>query len=71
MVASPCINVCRMDDQTGFCLGCFRTIEEIAAWSAAADAQRAHILLAVERRRVDHDPAGCSSGGEFRGDCEH
>jgi len=70
VVASPCINVCRMDDATGFCLGCFRTIEEIAVWSAAADAQRVRILLAVERRRIEHDPAGCASGGEFRGDCE-
>ena len=70
VVASPCINVCRMDDATGFCLGCFRTIEEIAVWSAAADAQRVRILLAVERRRIEHDPSGCASGGEFRGDCE-
>ncbi|WP_291989287.1 DUF1289 domain-containing protein [Candidatus Accumulibacter sp. ACC007] len=69
-VASPCINVCKMDDDGGFCLGCFRTIEEIAVWSRAPDEQRLRILVAVERRRVEHDPAGCASGGEFRGDCE-
>ncbi|WP_291993734.1 DUF1289 domain-containing protein [Candidatus Accumulibacter sp. ACC003] len=69
-LSSPCINVCRIDDDSGLCLGCFRTIEEIAVWSRAADPQRLQILLAVERRRVDHDPHGCASGGEFRGDCE-
>jgi hydroxymethylglutaryl-CoA lyase len=70
MVVSPCINVCRMDAQTGLCLGCFRTIEEIADWSRASDAQRLRVLLAVERRRVEHDPLGCAAGGDFRGDCE-
>ena len=70
VVASPCINVCRMDDATGLCLGCFRTIEEIALWSQAPSAQRLRVLLAVERRRVEHDPQGCAAGGEFRGDCE-
>jgi predicted Fe-S protein YdhL (DUF1289 family) len=70
VVASPCINVCRMDDATGLCLGCFRTIEEIALWSQASSAQRLRVLLAVERRRVEHDPQGCAAGGELRGDCE-
>ena len=69
-VASPCINVCRMDDEGDFCLGCFRTIEEIAVWSRAPDERRLTILAAVERRRVEHDPAGCASGGDFPGDCE-
>ncbi|WP_300454826.1 DUF1289 domain-containing protein [Accumulibacter sp.] len=68
-VASPCINICRMDDDTGFCRGCFRTIEEIAAWSGSSNDRRWQILLAVERRRRDHDPLGCASGGEFRGQC--
>ncbi|MEF8768743.1 MAG: DUF1289 domain-containing protein [Candidatus Accumulibacter phosphatis] len=69
-LASPCINVCRMDEQTGCCLGCFRTIEEIAVWSRASDDQRLRILLAVEHRRFEHDPEGCASGGDFRADCD-
>jgi uncharacterized protein len=31
-VESPCINVCSMDATTGFCQGCYRTIEEIQGW---------------------------------------
>ncbi|WP_313950254.1 DUF1289 domain-containing protein [Accumulibacter sp.] len=69
-IVSPCVNICKMDGVGGFCLGCFRTLDEIAVWSRAFDEQRLQILLAVERRRLEHDPAGCASGGEFRGDCE-
>lgn len=70
-IASPCINVCRMDADTGFCLGCLRTLDEIAAWAAATDEQRLQILCAVEHRRFEHDPAGGSAGGDLRGDCDH
>lgn len=31
-VQSPCIGVCSMDDSTGFCLGCYRTMDEIQQW---------------------------------------
>lgn len=32
-VVSPCIAVCDMDASTGLCLGCYRSLEEIARWS--------------------------------------
>ena len=35
-VVSPCIAVCEMDPETGWCLGCFRTLDEIARWSRSA-----------------------------------
>lgn len=51
-IESPCINVCRMDPRTGWCEGCLRTIDEIAAWSTlAADAKRA-VWSAIARRRA-------------------
>ena len=43
-VASPCINVCRMNPQSGLCEGCLRTLDEIAAWSAMSDAEKRRIL---------------------------
>ena len=43
-VASPCINVCTLDPATQVCLGCFRTIGEIAAWGGASNAERAAIV---------------------------
>ncbi len=36
-VASPCINVCKMNDRTAWCEGCFRTIEEIVQWGTATE----------------------------------
>ncbi|WP_046114156.1 DUF1289 domain-containing protein [Aquincola tertiaricarbonis] len=36
-VASPCINVCQMHASTGWCIGCGRTLDEIAAWSRLDD----------------------------------
>jgi hypothetical protein len=50
-VPSPCISVCRMDARTGFCEGCFRTIDEIARWSALSDAERREIWRALATRR--------------------
>ncbi len=51
-VASPCINVCRMDAASGLCVGCYRSLNEIAGWSAAAEAERLRILEAVAARRA-------------------
>ncbi len=50
-VASPCIDVCRMNAETGFCDGCFRTIDEIASWSAYDDDAKRDVLARVESRR--------------------
>lgn len=55
-VASPCINVCRMDEHSGLCVGCFRTLDEIAGWSSGSDEQRIAVLVRVEKRRADYDP---------------
>ena len=53
MVASPCINVCKME--AGLCAGCFRTIDEIARWSRIGDDEKRLILLAVAQRRSQPD----------------
>ncbi len=50
-VASPCINVCRMDARSGFCEGCFRTIDEIACWSGATREEKLAVLAKLEARK--------------------
>lgn len=57
MTQSPCINVCRMDPASGLCVGCFRTLDEIAGWSRADEATRVAILVAVARRRQQKAPS--------------
>ena len=49
-VASPCINVCRMDAASGYCEGCRRTLEEIACWSAYSAAQKRAVLARLPAR---------------------
>jgi predicted Fe-S protein YdhL (DUF1289 family) len=56
MIASPCINVCRMDPASGLCAGCYRSLDEIAGWSRLDDAGRIVILAAVARRRRELAP---------------
>ena len=50
-VETPCIKVCKLDLQTGRCLGCGRTRGEIAAWTSVTAAERRAVMarLAAER----------------------
>jgi predicted Fe-S protein YdhL (DUF1289 family) len=48
-VPSPCVDICRLDAQ-GLCVGCRRTIDEIAEWPRASDARRREILRELELR---------------------
>lgn len=41
-----------MDEATGYCAGCLRTIDEIAAWSALDDAERRAVWDAIAARRA-------------------
>lgn len=50
-VPSPCINVCRMDARSGWCEGCLRTIDEIAAWSGLSDDEKRAVWQALPQRR--------------------
>jgi len=50
-VASPCINVCRMNPETGLCEGCLRTLDEIAAWSAMSAQEKRSVLARLPARR--------------------
>ena len=39
-VPSPCVQVCLIDEYTGICCGCRRTLDEIAAWSRLGDDEK-------------------------------
>jgi len=54
-VPSPCINVCQMDQQTGLCKGCLRTIDEIVAWGRADDAYKRAVWAEIRRREAEID----------------
>ena len=67
-VPSPCINVCRIDEATGGCEGCGRTLDEIAAWATLDDPAKRRVwqLLYARRERLLslQRAAGASAQGE-------
>lgn len=48
--ASPCIGVCTLNDRTGLCEGCFRSLAEIAGWIDYSPEQKREVLGKVEER---------------------
>ena len=57
-IKSPCVLVCTVDGDSGLCLGCHRTLPEIARWSAFSDDERAAIMAELPARRDRIGPAG-------------
>lgn len=51
-IASPCINVCQMDEASGWCQGCLRTLDEIAFWSVLDEDDKQAVLALLPQRRV-------------------
>ncbi len=49
-VASPCTGVCKLDDATGWCLGCGRTGDEMDGWRVQSEAARRGIWDQIPER---------------------
>jgi predicted Fe-S protein YdhL (DUF1289 family) len=49
---TPCVKVCVMDLDRGYCKGCYRTLDEIGRWSRMTDAERDQILSLLEERKL-------------------
>jgi predicted Fe-S protein YdhL (DUF1289 family) len=62
--ASPCVDVCRIHPDTGFCRGCRRTLDEIAGWRDFSAVEKREVLERVEARK------GGSEGSREAGDME-
>lgn len=50
-IKSPCVQVCVVDGESGLCLGCHRTLAEVAAWSRFSDSKRKRIMAELPSRR--------------------
>ncbi len=61
-VASPCISVCRMDARTGWCEGCLRTLDEIAAWSTMDDEEKRVVWRLLPQRRAVQEERAAKGG---------
>ena len=47
---TPCIGVCKMDPCTALCIGCGRTLQEIAGWGRMPSAERRAIMATLDHR---------------------
>ena len=50
MIDSPCVDICTTDPESGLCVGCGRTAEEIANWVIFSDKEKKKVLIELEKR---------------------
>ncbi len=50
-IATPCIKVCIVDPESNLCLGCHRTLMEIAGWARLPEDERARVMSELPARR--------------------
>lgn len=61
MIESPCVNICTLDARTRLCLGCGRTIDEIARWSTMTPADRSRVMTELPTRMAATKPANAQT----------
>jgi uncharacterized protein len=49
-IQSPCNKICTIDAASRLCVGCGRTLDEIARWTALSDGERARIMAELPQR---------------------
>lgn len=49
-IETPCVKICVMEPETGFCIGCGRTRMEIAGWLGMQPQERRGIMTALPER---------------------
>lgn len=51
-IATPCIKVCIVDAESSLCLGCYRTLMEIAGWARLPEDERTRLMTELPERRA-------------------
>lgn len=51
-IQSPCVGICTMDETTGLCLGCYRSLDEIKGWWDMNPQDQKKLLAALEERQL-------------------
>ena len=49
-IETPCIKICVVDPETGFCIGCGRTRMEIGGWLGMSPDQRHAVMETLPER---------------------
>lgn len=56
-IESPCVAVCQVDRVRGICVGCRRTLQEIATWVGLSPDERRRIMAELPARPLPKMPA--------------
>ncbi|MDO1584655.1 DUF1289 domain-containing protein [Rhizobium oryzicola] len=65
---SPCILVCSLDPASGLCMGCGRSLDEIASWSSLGDHERLALMESLPERLQALNASAESSSSTVGGD---
>ncbi|MGE5097138.1 MAG: DUF1289 domain-containing protein [Betaproteobacteria bacterium] len=57
---TPCTKICKLDSTGRVCIGCRRTVDEIAKWASLTDEQRRAIMKALRKRPLPDTPPEAS-----------
>ncbi|HLE66900.1 MAG TPA: DUF1289 domain-containing protein, partial [Burkholderiales bacterium] len=66
MIASPCNKTCVMNEATGLCRGCYRTLDEIARWGEMSDGERTRVMAELPGRHAPSATASAQQGASER-----
>lgn len=50
LIESPCVKICMLDAQRKLCVGCGRTVDEIARWAGMTPEDRRRVMHALPER---------------------
>lgn len=53
-IESPCIGLCLLSEDRKFCVGCYRSREEIVKWVKYSDKERSNIIGLLATRKNRH-----------------
>ncbi len=48
--STPCVKVCVIDPISALCIGCGRTVDEIAAWTGLSEPERLTVMAELAER---------------------
>jgi uncharacterized protein len=54
-MSTPCTGVCTIEPQSGLCLGCGRTLPEVARWGRISEEERLTIMTTLPARLAKLD----------------
>jgi len=50
---SPCVGLCTLDPDSGYCRGCLRSIDEIASWPRLDAEAKRRVISTLDARKAE------------------